>query len=86
MPKGHRAGRKYQLRRLALKYRLEAAENSVLLGVTTSTIIRKIRPTNVKEQGSVVAPGDWALPKANEVAEIDAVPKEPVVWKLIPID
>ena len=83
MPKGHRAGRKYQIRRLALNYRLEAAQGSALLGATSSC---KIRPTHLKEQGSVMAPGDWALPKNNVAEEIDASHKEPVVWRLIPVD
>ena len=63
MPRGHRAGRKNQLRRLALSYKLEVAGSSVLLGTTTTTWVRKVQPEILKEQGHVVEPGDWALPK-----------------------
>ena len=86
MPKGHRAGRKNHLRRLALKYKLEAAESSILLGATSTPWVREVRPIKPKEQGYVVAPGDWALPRTNQVEEIDAALKEPVGWKLTPID
>ena len=67
MPKGHRARRKYQLRRLALSYKLEAAERSSLLETTSTPWVRKAQPINLNEQGRVVAPGDWVLPKFTQV-------------------
>ena len=75
-----------QLRRLALKYRLDAAEESSLLGAFNTPWAREIHPIRPYEQGSVVTPGDWALPKISQVAEIDAALKGPVDWKLVPID
>ena len=86
MPKGHRAGRKNQIRRLALRYRLEAVESLNLLGTTSTPWVREVQPIKPKEQGYVVAPGDWVLPKLNPVEQTDAALKEPVVWKPIPID
>ena len=85
MPRGHRAGRKNQIRRLALNYKCEPAVTPVVLGTTSTPCV--VNTTTPSAHVSGVSPaGNWVLQKINSIEEIDTTLRQPVVWRLIPID
>ena len=74
MPRGHRAGRKYQLRKLAFAFRNAPAENAYL-GVSAQPVV--IRASNHQPFGKLVEVGPWAVPKTPETPEIDGISETP---------
>ena len=80
MPRGHRAGRKNQLRRLVREYASPQAKQTVLLGEINTPSIINIKSTI---KGITIDCGDWAQQKPNSAPEISGISIAPIPWRLI---